>query len=188
VENNNDKLRRRRLIMDKTTLYKDYRGKVVILITNDDFSNKEGYLVVDTKDLPSAPQEFWDIVEGKLVIKTPPEIPLKELKAKKKAEINAKKIAAEYANITYLNTEFQADADSQFKILSAINFCAIKGLKKYEWWDADNQKIELTIEQLTELGTLIALRSSSLVKKGRTLKDAVNIANNKTELENIKWE
>jgi hypothetical protein len=172
----------------KKTLYKDNNGSVVIFITEEDYSGKEGFLVVEEENLPDAPQELWNIVDGKLITKEPPAIPLDELKAKKKAKINAAKIAAEYADIEYLGNTYQADADSQSKLTSAVLLCQAAGLQEYVWWSADNQAVTFTLQELIGLGMLIAQRSAALVAKSRGLKDLILSATTKEELENIKWE
>ncbi|MDR0666865.1 MAG: DUF4376 domain-containing protein [Campylobacteraceae bacterium] len=113
--------------------------------------------------------------------------PIEELKAAKKAEIEAQKAKEEYADIEYAGHTWQADADSQFKLLSAVNICSLLDLSEYVWWDRDNDKVTLKKEQLIELGATIARRSSALVQKARTLKDKINETQTKKHLEAIVW-
>ncbi|MDR1461444.1 MAG: DUF4376 domain-containing protein [Campylobacteraceae bacterium] len=172
----------------KITLYKD-NDSVVILNTFMDYSNTEGYLVIDEDKLPNEPQEVWDIINNKLVIsKEKQKAYLVRLKQQKKQQINLLKQQAEYSNITYKSYEIQADADSQSKLSSAVLLCQAMGINSYDWWSADNKLITFSIQELTEIGFLIAQRSASLVAKGRVLKDALKKAKTKEEIENIKWE
>jgi hypothetical protein len=128
-----------------------------------------------------------ELKEGELVFKDI-ELSLEEIKEAKKQEINAKKQAEEYANISYLNTQFQADADSQFKISAAITALSAARLKSYDWFDADNKKITLSKSELIDLGILISIRSSNLVAKARELKDKLKKARSKAAVEAIVWE
>ncbi|MDR1008003.1 MAG: DUF4376 domain-containing protein [Campylobacteraceae bacterium] len=167
---------------------KNILGQVSLLEADVDYIKQEGYVKINSMaDLPDTDSELWDIVDGKLIVKTTPEIPLEELKAQKKAEINAKKEAAEHADITYLNNVYQADADSQNKLTSAVLLCQAAGLTTYDWWTADNKRVTLSVAEIVGLGVTIAQRSSALVAKGREKKDAIDKAN-KAALEKIKWE
>lgn len=109
------------------------------------------------------------------------------LKFNKKAEITTKKEQAEFSNIEYMNTTIQADVDSQFKLLSAISLCQIAKLKNYDWWDLNNKKVTMTIDELVGLGALLASRSSELVAKGRLLKDKLEKCKTLAEIEKIQW-
>jgi hypothetical protein len=166
---------------------KDALGQISVLETEIDYIGQEGYLKIESEaDLPDVDSTLWDIVDGQLIVKEPPA--LKELKAKKKAEINAAKEREEYANIECLNENWQADADSQNKLTSAVLLCQAAGLTQYDWWTVDNKRVTLSLSGLIGLGVAIAQRSSAAVAKGRELKDAVDNATTKQELENIKWE
>jgi hypothetical protein len=169
-------------------LVKDIFGRVSILTTEIDYTGQEGYIHIEETDIPDTPSELWDIVDGKLIIKEPPKISLDELRANKKAEINALKEKEEYADIEYLNNTYQADADSQNKLTSAVLLCQVTGLNSYAWWTADNKQVTLTFQELAGLGAAIASRSSALVAKGRELKDAADYAQTAEEIKNIKWE
>jgi hypothetical protein len=111
-----------------------------------------------------------------------------ELKARKKAVIDTAKKREEYADIEYLDNTYQANADSQAKLTSAVILCQVSGLENYVWWAADNKQITLTLAELVGLSVAITTRSSTLVAKGRKLKDAVEAATNAEELEKISWE
>jgi hypothetical protein len=128
------------------------------------------------------------VIKGKKLLLIDIETSIEELKTAKKAEINRAKEREEYANISYLGTEFQADADSQFKLSSAVLMAQASRVPSFEWYDAYNSKKLLSAAQLKELGFILMFRTATLVGKAREIKDALQRAESKEEIEGIKWE
>ncbi len=115
-----------------------------------------------------------------------------ELKEIKQHEINATRDSIEVSGFEYLGSVFDTDEKSFMRILGADN-SASKAIQaglpfEIEWTLADNSKRILTAEEILGFIPAFANYSNTLHIKANTLKQEVQNAQTKEELDNIVWE
>lgn len=84
------------------------------------------------------------------------DVPLDELKEPKIKETYDKYLATRYADIAYMNTTFQADADSQALIVSVLSAGSVPS--GFFWLDVNNNKVSMTYADLQGLSAAILAR------------------------------
>lgn len=118
-----------------------------------------------------------------------PKRPLEELKAEKRAEINAARDAAEQGGFTYLGKVFDSDQVSAQRISMAAQAMALapEGTT-ITWTTQDNSTIDLTAQELVGLVVALAEWSNTCHEKATALKAQIDAAETAEELELITWE
>ena len=119
------------------------------------------------------------------------EITLDKLKSTKKQEINqAREQARLDEGAEYDNDLFDIDEKSQANITAIVSMLIANNIPdtyKSVYRSKTNNNHELTKVQMVELGTVIGAKVSEIYQKSWTLKEQVNKATTKEEVEVIKW-
>lgn len=158
------------------------KGLVLIPSNADydkDFFESQGY-------------ELKDVEQGYngnyyLLGKTPIQ-PLSELKIIKTSEIEEAKTLAEFSDFTFNGITIQADEKSQMNIQAQLLAISLKQLTEVTWVTADNQVITMKSSDFVDMAVALSERVTKIVLQGRSLKDKINKATTKKQVEAIKWE
>ena len=107
---------------------------------------------------------------------------------KKEAKINELKQAYNTANqedITYMDTTFQADKDSQNLIVSVLSAGSVPD--GFYWLDSLNNQVSMTYIDLQGLRAALLARGQLNFDKYQNLKVQVNEATTQADLDAIMW-
>ncbi|PZT48180.1 hypothetical protein B6S12_05000 [Helicobacter valdiviensis] len=115
---------------------------------------------------------------------------LQDLKELKKQEIDSKRDEAIESGVSFKNKIFQSAEKDRNLLTSTVSLFSIsKQLPQdFVWIAKDNSAIPMSLEDLIMLGSLMAQSVNLNTIKARELKDRVELAKNKEELELITWE
>ncbi|EGC6704052.1 DUF4376 domain-containing protein [Campylobacter jejuni] len=115
---------------------------------------------------------------------------LKYAKEFKKDEIDKAKNNAIEGGVSYKDKIFQSAEKDRNLLTSTVSLFAIaKQLPEgFVWISKDNEAVPFTLEELIELGGIMANSVNTNTIKARTLKDKVEQANTLEEIEAIKWD
>lgn len=115
---------------------------------------------------------------------------LKYAKEFKKDEIDKAKNNAIEGGVSYKDKIFQSAEKYRNLLTSTVSLFAItKQLPEgFVWISKDNEAVPFTLEELIELGGIMANSVNTNTIKARTLKDKVEQANTLEEIEAIKWD
>ncbi len=150
---------------------------------------------IDVDDLPSANQ-YWG---GASWVDMPPQPSLHhifdynlkqwrdprtldQIKSQRWLEIKRQRDTAEYGGFSFLNYEFDSDQVSQGRIITAAQL----GVDT-DWTLKNNEVVELSAEQLTQLRTALAKHVATCHEKGRVLRLQINEAKTIDEVQNINY-
>ncbi|EEV5427910.1 DUF4376 domain-containing protein [Campylobacter coli] len=114
---------------------------------------------------------------------------LKYAKEFKKDEIDKAKSNAIEGGVSYKDKIFQSAEKDRNLLTSTVSLFAItKQLPEgFVWISKDNEAVPFTLEELIELGGIMANSVNTNAIKARTLKDKVEQAQTLEEIEAIKW-
>jgi hypothetical protein len=109
------------------------------------------------------------------------------------AVIDSAYVTAIQQPVTYMNTTFQADKDSQDLMLKSINW--LKSIvdigetipADFGWWDTTNVKVPMTLEQLQGLYVASGNIANSAFTHKQDLKAAIRAATKVTAVTKIVW-
>lgn len=115
---------------------------------------------------------------------------LKYAKEFKKDEIDNAKNKAIEGGVSYKDKIFQSAEKDRNLLTSTVSLFAItKQLPEgFVWISKDNEAVPFTLEELIELGGIMANSVNTNTIKARTLKDKVEQAQTLQEVEAIKWD
>ncbi|HFP7510568.1 TPA: DUF4376 domain-containing protein [Campylobacter jejuni] len=115
---------------------------------------------------------------------------LKYAKEFKKDEIDKAKDNAIEGGVSYKDKIFQSAEKDRNLLTSTVSLFAItKQLPEgFVWISKDNEAVPFTLEELIELGGIMANSVNTNTIKARTLKDNVEQAQTLDEIEAIKWD
>ncbi|EDP2938644.1 DUF4376 domain-containing protein [Campylobacter jejuni] len=115
---------------------------------------------------------------------------LKYAKEFKKDEIDKAKSNAIKGGVSYKDKIFQSAEKDRNLLTSTVSLFAItKQLPEgFVWISKDNEAVPFTLEELIELGGIMANSVNTNAIKARTLKDKVEQAQTLEEIEAIKWD
>lgn len=118
------------------------------------------------------------------------EAKIKYAKEFKKDEIDNAKNNAIKGGISYKDKIFQSAEKDRNLLTSTVSLFAItKQLPEgFVWISKDNEAVPFTLEELIELGGIMANSVNTNTIKARTLKDKVEQAQTLEEIEAIKWD
>lgn len=145
-------------------------------------------LVDRRKEIDGVLHRFFEIKE--III---PQPSLEELKVQKRIEINQARDNAEQGGFEYMGKVFDSDQISCQRISTAAQALQFMDLNKsgsipvITWTCADNSKIDLTASDLAGLVIALMEHSNSCHQKATELKEQIERAETKEELDNIKW-
>ncbi len=111
------------------------------------------------------------------------------LRAAKLLELESAYSAAIQHSVIYMNSTFQADADSQntlCKVL-AVSIAAAGVPQGFYWLDADNNKVTMTLAQLQGLAAAMMAQAWTAFQKLQSLKTAARAATTAQALAAIAW-
>ncbi len=116
--------------------------------------------------------------------------PLCELKEFKKAEIDAKRDAMIESGVTYKGKVFQSAEKDRNLLTSSVSLFSATGQlpQNFVWIAKDNTAVPFSLEDLIALGALMAQTINENTLKARTLKDRIESATTKEELDLVCWE
>ncbi|EOA4575637.1 DUF4376 domain-containing protein [Campylobacter jejuni] len=114
---------------------------------------------------------------------------LKYAKEFKKDEIDKAKNNAIEGGISYKDKIFQSAEKDRNLLTSTVSLFAItKQLPEgFVWISKDNEAVPFTLEELIELGGIMANSVNTNTIKARTIKDKVEQAQTLEEIQSIKW-
>ena len=120
---------------------------------------------------------------------TPVSVPtLEEVKEAKIKELKQIRNTFEVSPIEYEGNLFDYDEDSRDRISIARQAMEDGLMESITWTTADNQRVEITLEDFKGINSLSALRSNGLHVKYNNKKAEVQKAETIKEVEGIKWE
>lgn len=117
-----------------------------------------------------------------------PEPTLDEIKARKIAELKMHRDTEEVAPIEYSGNTFDYDDKSRDRLQIARQALEDAGGGQITWTTADNQRVPLNVSDFAGINAAAAQRSNALHIKYNELKERVNEAETKEEVEAITWE
>ncbi|HEH4159394.1 TPA: DUF4376 domain-containing protein [Campylobacter jejuni] len=114
---------------------------------------------------------------------------LKYAKEFKKDEIDKAKNNAIEGGVSYKDKIFQSAEKDRNLLTSTVSLFAItKQLPEgFVWISKDNEAVPFTLEELIELGGIMANSVNTNTIKARTIKDKVEQAQTLEEIQSIKW-
>lgn len=115
---------------------------------------------------------------------------LKYAKEFKKDEIDKAKNNAIEGGVSYKDKIFQSAEKDRNLLTSTVSLFAItKQLPEgFVWISKDNEVVPFTLEELIELGGIMANSVNTNTIKARTIKDKVEQAQTLEEIQSIKWD
>ncbi|EOH9739586.1 TPA: DUF4376 domain-containing protein [Campylobacter jejuni] len=115
---------------------------------------------------------------------------LKYAKEFKKDEIDKAKNNAIEGGVSYKDKIFQSAEKDRNLLTSTVSLFAItKQLPEgFVWISKDNEAVSFTLEELIELGGIMANSVNTNTIKARTIKDKVEQAQTLEEIQSIKWD
>ncbi|WP_144673482.1 DUF4376 domain-containing protein [Campylobacter jejuni] len=115
---------------------------------------------------------------------------LKYAKEFKKDEIDNAKNNAIEGGVSYKDKIFQSAEKDRNLLTSTVSLFAItKQLPEgFVWISKDNEAVPFTLEELIELGGIMANSVNTNTIKARNLKDKVEQAQTLEEIQSIKWD
>ena len=122
-----------------------------------------------------------------------PEPSLDELKQQKHDEINRERDEAEQGGFEYMGKVFDSDQVSCIRMTCAAQSLQAVSLQEglgditITWTCQDNSTIDLNAEQLSGLVIALAQWSNKCHQRATELKEQVELAQSKEELEKIVW-
>lgn len=116
--------------------------------------------------------------------------PLVELKELKREEIDAKRDAKIESGVTYKGKVFQSGEKDRNLLTSLVGLYSALGQlpQGFVWLSKDNTAVPFKLEDLIALGALMAQAVSENTLKARALKDRIESATTKEELDLVRWE
>lgn len=167
------------------------------LESNSKMLIEDGYKLVIDSEAPSnlnKPIKFWKETKTEILaywIEGEPELPLSVLKLQKRDEINKERDKAEQNGFEYLGKIFDSDVISCVRIQGAAQLAALSTMThndtNIEWTCKDNTTINLTPTELLGLSAALAQWSNECHKKATELKEKIEKAQTKEELDEIVW-
>lgn len=117
------------------------------------------------------------------------EMALKVLKRLKKREIDRARDAAINSGVEYKGKIFQSgDKDRNLLTSTTSLFSITKAVpENFVWISKDNEAVPFSLEDLINLGGVMAVSVNQNTIKARELKDRVERATNKAEIEAVAW-
>jgi hypothetical protein len=116
---------------------------------------------------------------------------LEEAKANKKKEIDAAKIAYIEGGVTFKDKVFQSAEYDRNLLTSTVSLYSITGTALpdgFVWISEDNTSVPMTLQELIQLGALMAQKVNEGTIKARQLKDQTLSAQTINEVAAIKFE
>ena len=152
--------------------------------TKEVLPEKEGFDIYFNKE-----KDEWEYV----AIPEPepePEKPLEEIKQEKLFDLKMHRDMEEVSLIEYNGHKYDYDDKARERMSIARTSLQDNNIASIMWTTADTPEtnVELTVADFAGINSMAALRSDTLHKKYRTLKEQVNAAATKEAVEAIKWD
>ena len=116
---------------------------------------------------------------------------LEEAKENKKKEIDTAKIAYIEGGVTFKDKVFQSAEYDRNLLTSTVSLYSITGTALpdgFAWISQDNTSVSMTLQELIQLGALMAQKVNEGTIKARELKDKVIAATTINEVQAIKFD
>lgn len=175
----------------------DSTGVVQDLYGSENNNVPEGAILLSDTDGALLRNSFvgYKIVSGKAVYSPPPieVVSLAELKLAEAAKAKAAKLiqlqkssdAATQKSVVYLNHTFQADTDSQMKLLQST---AGTGISAPTFWQNEgNVQVPMTLAQLNGLADVMIAQGLVAFINLQIKKDVVRLASTVAEVDAVAW-
>ena len=149
---------------------------------------KDNYIYVGSNEELASPFVVSGLPEG--VAESIAE-ELEEAKENKKKEIDAAKIAYIEGGVTFKDKVFQSAEYDRNLLTSTVSLYSITGTALpdgFVWISDDNTSVSMTLQELIQLGALMAQKVNEGTIKARQLKDQALSAQTINELAAIKFE
>ena len=149
---------------------------------------KNGYIYVASDTELDSPFVLSSLPEG--VAETIAE-ELEEAKENKKKEIDTAKIAYIEGGVTFKDKVFQSAEYDRNLLTSTVSLYSITGTALpdgFVWISQDNTSVSMTLQELIQLGALMAQKVNEGTIKARELKDKVIAATTINEVQAIKFD
>ena len=138
----------------------------------------DGY-VEYTGAVPEGDLFTWDDVNGVIVGDLTP------TKTNKILELASKMEEANYADVAYMNTTFQADKRSQDLIVAALSAGSVPA--GFYWKDTANNNVAMTYADLQGLATALLARAQANFDKLQTHKATIATLTARADIEAVVW-
>ena len=149
---------------------------------------KDNYIYVGSNEELTSPFVVSGLPEG--VAESIAE-ELEEAKANKKKEIDAAKIAYIEGGVTFKDKVFQSAEYDRNLLTSTVSLYSITGTALpdgFVWISEDNTSVPMTLQELIQLGALMAQKVNEGTIKARQLKNQTLSAQTINEVAAIKFE
>lgn len=146
---------------------------------NSDKTLKKPFVEVSDSELPIEISERLTERENMLIT----------MRQNKLNEINEARDNEIAQGVEYKDKVFQSGEKDQILLTqSVVRFSAQgKTPKGFTWIAKDNSQVEMSLNELIELGGIIGVKVNDCYKKGRELKDLALKATTQAELSAIQW-
>ena len=117
-----------------------------------------------------------------------PTQPLDEIKTIKITELKNERTIREEAPINFNGKLWDFDAKSRNRITAAITALEVSEMEEITWTAYDDTSFIMKVDDLKGIIASAAVRGDLLHKQYRVLRDAVNAATSKEEIDAINWQ
>ncbi len=140
---------------------------------------KKPFVKVTTSELPS---DIVVAIEAETAM-------IEAARNAKTNEIDRKRDETIAEGVEFNGKQFQSADHDQALLTQAVTlFSASGGVPEgYTWIAKDNSRVAMTLQELVQLGAVMALRVNENYQKARDLKDIVNKAMTLAEIQAVEW-
>lgn len=151
----------------------------------DDFYVHDGELIA--KPARPSPEHTWDYASQAWIDARS----LDEVKAQRWAQIKAQRDAIEFGGFTWSDDEFDSDAESQARIMGAVQMAliAVQAEQPFtiDWTLADNTVRSMSAADIVSAGLALGAHVAAAHGIARTLRAAIEACTTAAEVEAISW-
>lgn len=112
---------------------------------------------------------------------------LKDFKDLQWKQIKQARTQAEYTGFTWEGSTFDSDAVSQSRITGAVTLAQMSASFEIDWILADNSVRTLNQVEMLQVGAALGNHVAEQFSKGVILRNAIDAATSKEEVESILW-
>ncbi len=165
----------------------------------DELLKELGFARVETSEFPTYDDDTQEVEEVKeldevnniykISYRVVPKS-LESLKELKAEEINAKRDEAINSGVSFKGKVFQSAERDRNLLSAAISLYSLNNNlpRNFVWIAKDNTQVPMNLQELIELGSLMAEKVNENTIKARNLKNNIKAVTSTQELELIVWE
>lgn len=128
-----------------------------------------------------SPRHQWDAATASWVIS------LEDARALKWEEIKTARDEAEFAAVVHAGHTFDADEESQRRLMGACLLAQVDSSATWDWTTADNAVVTLSAAEIIALGAAVAAQVAAAHATGRALRAQIEAATTEAEIDLITW-